>query len=187
MRGKMRAALKPGAPRAGLRRMCDIAQSPVSHYDKVMSHIKVPGSLVCAALLASLSLTLARAQEAPKAEPDPTVRKVPVHGTTAMSGKELYREYCAVCHGADAKGDGPAAVALKTPPSDLTHIAKKDGKFDELKVAHIISGESESTLAHGTQDMPMWGYIFGHMGATSGVAKVRVHNLVKYIESLQAK
>jgi cytochrome c oxidase assembly protein subunit 15 len=37
---------------------------------------------------------------------------------------ELYRARCAVCHGADGRGDGPAAAALRPPPADLrVHMA----------------------------------------------------------------
>ena len=152
-----------------------------------MSHIKVPASLVCGLLLASLSFTSARAQDAPKGDAA-TVKKVPVHTTTAVSGKDLFREYCAVCHGADGKGGGPAAAALKTTPADLTQISKKNGgKFDEMRISHIINGESDMPAAHGSKEMPMWGDLFGHMGSTSGMANVRVHNLVKYIESIQVK
>ena len=151
-----------------------------------MDRIKVSGSLLL--LMAGLCFTPARAQNASKGEPAPAVKKVPVRSTTAVSGKELFREYCAVCHGVDAKGNGPAAAALKSPPADLTQIASKNGgKFDELRIMHIVNGESEEPLAHGTKDMPMWGNIFGHMGSSSGIANVRVHNLVKYIESIQAK
>jgi mono/diheme cytochrome c family protein len=121
-------------------------------------------------------------------EPPATIKKVPVHATQSMAGKDLYREYCAVCHGAAGKGDGPAAAALKTPPSDLTQIAKNNGgKYPEVKVQHIINGEADQPVAHGSKDMPVWGNIFRHMGANPDLGTVRVYNLVKYIEEIQAK
>jgi mono/diheme cytochrome c family protein len=113
---------------------------------------------------------------------------VPVHTTQAMAGKDLYREYCAVCHGATAKGDGPAAAALKTPPTDLTQISKNNGgKFPEIKVQHIINGDGDQPVAHGSKDMPVWGNIFRHMSANPDLGTVRVYNLMKYIEEIQAK
>jgi mono/diheme cytochrome c family protein len=152
-----------------------------------MRHITIPGSLLCGLVLAGLSFSVARAQDPPKPAPEAakTVKRVPVHPSTAIAGKDLYREYCAVCHGTAGKGDGPAADALKTAPPDLTQIASKNGgKYPEMKVQHIITGESEEPSAHGSKDMPMWGTIFHHMG-TGG--NVRVYNLVKYIEEMQAK
>jgi mono/diheme cytochrome c family protein len=35
-------------------------------------------------------------------------------------GQALFAQNCAACHGAAAKGDGPAAASLKRPPADLT-------------------------------------------------------------------
>jgi len=147
-----------------------------------MRRIIIPGSLLLGLLVAGLTCGAARAQEPPK-----TVKKVPVHSTQAISGKDLYREFCAVCHGAVGKGDGPAASALKTPPPDLAQIsARNGGKFPETKVQHIINGEADVT-AHGSKDMPVWGNIFRHMGSNSDIGAVRVYNLVKYIEEMQAK
>jgi len=138
-------------------------------------------------LIASVSLILgigaAQAQQA-----STTVKKVPVRSTTSVAGKDLYREFCAVCHGTAGKGDGPAASALKVPPSDLTQISKKnEGKFPELRVQHIINGEADEPVAHGSKDMPVWGTLFRHMGPNPDIGNVRVYNLVKYIEEIQGK
>jgi mono/diheme cytochrome c family protein len=120
-------------------------------------------------------------------EPPTTVKKVPVHPARTVSGKELFREYCAVCHGTDGKGGGPAAVALKIPPSDLTQVAARNGgKFPEVKVQHAINGEN-TPAAHGSRDMPMWGNVFEHMSSNPDLGRIRVYNLVKYIEEIQAK
>jgi len=118
----------------------------------------------------------------------PSVKTVPVHETQAVAGKDVYREYCAVCHGPAGKGAGPAAGALKTPPSDLTQISKQNGgKFPEMKVKHIIEGDENQPIAHGSKEMPVWGNIFRHMGGNPDLGTVRLYNLVKYIEELQTK
>jgi len=39
-------------------------------------------------------------------------------------GKMEYQSSCAACHGIDAKGTGPVSKDLKTPPTDLTVLAK---------------------------------------------------------------
>jgi mono/diheme cytochrome c family protein len=121
------------------------------------------------------------------ADETPKIKKVPAHATSAISGQELFHEYCAVCHGNDAKGTGPAAAALKTKPADLTLINRKSGgKYPEIRVQRVIQGEDE-VMAHGSRDMPVWGQIFRHMSANQDLGAVRIFNLVKYIEQIQAK
>ena len=56
-----------------------------------------------------------------------TVKKVPIVQSNPTSGKQMFGDYCAPCHGISGKGDGPAASALKTPPADLTVLAKTNG------------------------------------------------------------
>ncbi|MGA7380882.1 MAG: c-type cytochrome [Terriglobales bacterium] len=117
-----------------------------------------------------------------------TIQHVPVKATSPASGKEMYTTYCAVCHGTDGKGAGPAASALKTPPTDLTMLSKGNGgKYPALKVAATIRGEA-NLPAHGSKDMPVWGSLFWGMShGHEGEVQQRVANLTKYIESLQVK
>lgn len=130
----------------------------------------------------------AMAQAAP-AQSGTTVKHVPITNTPSNSGKEMFNTYCAVCHGKDAKGSGPAASAMKTPPTDLTLLAQKDTakKYPSAHVAAIIRGQA-TTPSHGSQDMPIWGPLFSSIsqGHESQVQQ-RVANLVAYIETLQAK
>ncbi|HLK31829.1 MAG TPA: cytochrome c [Terriglobales bacterium] len=115
------------------------------------------------------------------------IKKVPAPYTSPASGKEMYTNHCAACHGADAKGNGPAATALKTAPADLTQLAKKnDGKFPANHVYASITGDL-NVPAHGTPDMPMWGNVYRAMskGHQSEVHQ-RISNLTEYIRSLQA-
>jgi mono/diheme cytochrome c family protein len=119
---------------------------------------------------------------------DKTVKHVPIKPTSAASGQEMYTNYCAVCHGKDGKGGGPAADALKTPPTDLTTLAKKNGgKYPALHVTSVIRGEG-NLPAHGSKDMPVWGPLFWHLSqGHEGEVQQRVSNLDHYIESLQVK
>jgi len=116
------------------------------------------------------------------------IKKVPAPYTSPASGKEMYMAYCASCHGSHAKGDGPAAGALKIPPADLTTLAQKhNGKFPSNHVAAVLGGEEEVT-AHGSKDMPVWGPVLlrvsqGH----AAEVQHRISNLTRYIESLQGK
>jgi mono/diheme cytochrome c family protein len=138
--------------------------------------------LVCIVATALCLSVLACAQEAPKKE----IKNVPIRATSPASGVEMYGTYCAVCHGMDGKGQGPAAEALKVPPSDLTTLAKRNGgKFPDAKVSSAIRGEQDVT-AHGTRDMPMWGGLFRSMsGGHQSEVQMRVRNLSEYIKTLQ--
>ena len=127
---------------------------------------------------------LAFAQDQPKAK----IKHVPIKATSAASGEEMYKNYCASCHGADGKGNGPAASALKVPPPDLTTMAEKNGgKYPAMKVSSILHGE-EALPAHGSKEMPIWGNLFWTMsGGHQAEVQQRVANLNKYVESLQKK
>lgn len=147
---------------------------------RVMKFISV------AAILVMIS-ALAVAQQAP-AKSSTEVRHVPITNTPSNSGKEMFKSYCAVCHGTDGKGNGPAASAMKTPPTDLTALAKKEGgKYPAAHVGAVIRGQA-NTPSHGSEDMPIWGPLFSSIsqGHDSQVQQ-RVANLVNYIEGLQAK
>ena len=116
------------------------------------------------------------------------IKHVPMQSTSPVSGKDMYKAYCAVCHGEDGKGKGPAADALKVPPVDLTTLSKNNGgKYPDMKVISVIRGEG-NLPAHGSREMPIWGQLFWRMshGHESEVQQ-RVTNLNQYIESLQAK
>ena len=128
------------------------------------------------------------AQGQPQDQTQKVIQHVPVQATSPASGKEMYTTYCAVCHGTDGKGGGPAASALKVVPADLTMLSKNNGgKYPALKVTSAVRGDS-NLPAHGSKDMPVWGSLFRSMshGHESEVQQ-RVANLTQYIESLQAK
>jgi mono/diheme cytochrome c family protein len=75
-------------------------------------------------------------------------------------GKLEYQSGCASCHGSDAKGHGPVSGQLKQAPPDLTILAKKNnGVFPRNFVFETIYG-LKVVIAHGTRDMPIWGYRF---------------------------
>lgn len=117
-----------------------------------------------------------------------TLKHVPITNTPSNSGKDMFNNYCAVCHGTDGKGSGPAASAMKNNPTDLTVLAQKaGGKYPSSHVAAVIRGQA-SLPSHGSQDMPVWGPLFSSIsqGHESQVQQ-RITNLVKYIETLQAK
>jgi mono/diheme cytochrome c family protein len=137
-------------------------------------------------ILVTISI-FAVAQQTPAQTP-PTVKHVPRTNVPPNSGKEMFNSYCAVCHGKDGKGTGPAASAMKTPPTDLTLLAQKEGgKYPAAHVAAVIKGQA-TTPSHGSQDMPVWGPLFSSISqGHEGQVQQRISNLVRYIEGLQAK
>jgi mono/diheme cytochrome c family protein len=103
-----------------------------------------------------------------------------------MSGQDIFKWYCAACHGKNAKGNGPAASELKVPPPDLTTLAKRNkGKFPADYVTRILMNGAKAP-AHGTADMPTWGPLFAELNA-KGRVTVEIDNVVRYLESLQQK
>src|SRR5215468_2025597 len=75
----------------------------------------------------------------------------------ADKGQAAYMENCAGCHGADAKGSGPLSAKLKTKPTDLTLLAKRNhGSFDAAAVYQMIDGRNGRN-AHRNAEMPIWG------------------------------
>jgi len=120
----------------------------------------------------------------------PVVKKGPPPITSPASGAEMYTAYCAACHGVNGKGDGPAAAALKTPPTNLTLLtAKNNGKFPSAEVYTAIKGDTGTPVAaHGTVDMPVWGTMFNSMSHSDpSEVHLRLANLVHYIEAIQVK
>jgi mono/diheme cytochrome c family protein len=122
------------------------------------------------------------------AKDKPAVDKVPAPRTIAASGKQTYMHYCASCHGVEARGDGPAAFILKTPPPDLTTLAKRHGgKFPYEYVSDVLRFGTR-IVSHGSSDMPIWGPIFGSMdNYNEVVVRKRIKDLSEYLASLQQK
>lgn len=146
--------------------------------------MRVMKFIISVAIVAMIS-AFAVAQQA---QSTPTVKHVPITNTPSNSGKEMFHSYCAVCHGKDAKGNGPAASAMKTAPTDLTALAQKNGgKYPASHVAAVIRGQA-ATPSHGSQDMPIWGPLFSSIDqGRQGQVQQRIANLVTYVEELQAK
>lgn len=74
-------------------------------------------------------------------------------------GMEIYRTYCAACHGLNAHGDGPMAPLLVLQPPDLGLItARNGGIFPVARVVMRIDGRAP-LASHGSQ-MPVYGDFF---------------------------
>lgn len=136
--------------------------------------IKV-GVWLAAAVLWSAPL---RAQETTK-------RPAEVKLIVSIQGKDLFKSYCASCHGLDAKGHGPMAASLKVPPSDLRRISiRNHDVFPMMRVEKIIAGE-ELPAGHGSSEMPVWGPIFSRVTTDVDLGRVRIDNLARYLRDIQ--
>jgi mono/diheme cytochrome c family protein len=112
-----------------------------------------------------------------------TIKKAPIKPTPATDAKKMFDSYCAVCHGNDGTGNGPAAKALTKAPADLTKIsARNGGTFPDVRVRRYIEGVDE-VAAHGTRDMPMWGTLFRSLN--SDTDQLRIAALTEYLKSMQ--
>lgn len=109
-----------------------------------------------------------------------------VNKTAASSGKQMYTNYCASCHGVNGKGDGPAAAALKMPPTDLTVLSRNNhGEFPETHIVTVLQYGTEFP-SHGSVEMPVWGPILGKMEKVNPqVKQLRISNLIRYLKTLQ--
>jgi mono/diheme cytochrome c family protein len=104
------------------------------------------------------------------------------------SGQETYRAYCASCHGATGRGDGPTAPALRQKPANLTTIARRrGGRFPREEMLDFILGRGRRIGAHGDRDMPVWGPLFKELNPFDSKVDVRATRLLDYLESIQMK
>jgi mono/diheme cytochrome c family protein len=109
--------------------------------------------------------------------------------TSPASGKQMYSTYCAVCHGVDGKGSGPAAAALKERPTNLAQLARDNGgKFPDAHIYSVLQFGMETT-AHGSKDMPIWGPALRSLDKGSPSPEMEEHqrlaNLTNYLKTLQ--
>jgi mono/diheme cytochrome c family protein len=115
-----------------------------------------------------------------------------------------FQSSCAACHGADGKGTGPLSAELRSKPADLTVLAKKNnGVFPLNSVFETIYG-LKVILAHGTREMPIWGYRYAPdlnraVGPTASdkfslpsyepdaVVRTRILAVIDYLNRIQEK
>jgi mono/diheme cytochrome c family protein len=105
----------------------------------------------------------------------------------SIQGADLFKAYCASCHGTNAKGGGPMATSLKTKVADLTRISERNGgTFPFARVQKIISGEQQLSSGHGSREMPVWGPIFSQVTRNDqDLGRVRIDNLARYLRDIQ--
>jgi mono/diheme cytochrome c family protein len=103
-------------------------------------------------------------------------------------GAQLFRTYCAACHGPAGGGDGPVARQLLEAPRDLTRFAERNGGvFPGDRIYDIIDGRG--IRAHGSGEMPVWGDVFSGspIGLDERGARQRIEAIVAYLRAIQRR
>ena len=135
--------------------------------------VMVASVLVAGMLLAPGSVTTASAQEYKQ----------------TTSGGEIFRTYCASCHGTSALGNGPLASAMNRKPANLTEIAKRNGgEYPSELVFKVIDGR-QAVRGHGGPDMPVWGDVFQKSRDAGDAERVKavIQSLVEFLDSIQLR
>lgn len=116
----------------------------------------------------------------------PAVAGAQEHQQTT-AGSEVFKQYCVVCHGASARGDGPLAGTMLRKPSNLTEIAQRNrGEFPKELVFQVIDGRRK-VRGHGGPDMPEWAEAFSKSRDAGDAERVKavIQSLVDYLGSIQ--
>jgi mono/diheme cytochrome c family protein len=88
---------------------------------------------------------------------------------SAERGAVVYKEYCSQCHGAEGKGDGPAASGLSPKPAVHANIP-----FGKLPMEYLYN-----VIYHGgrsvgkSTNMPYWGLTIGQQGVADVIAYLK--------------
>ena len=105
-------------------------------------------------------------------------------------GRDLFRIYCASCHGPRGRGDGPVAPELVKRPADLTVLARANGGiFPDERVRSSIDGRAD-LRSHGNRAMPIWGLAFQETDtdvAQEAEVERRIAWLVEFLQSIQER
>lgn len=144
--------------------------------------VAVLGGLLFAPLAAVPATAQQPVAQPPVAQPDTEMRQ-------RVTGGEVFRTYCATCHGSSGRGDGPLASSMRRKPADLTEISKRNGgEYPSEIVFRTIDGKTP-VRGHGGPDMPVWGDAFARSrdGGDAATVKERIDSLVEFIRTLQVK
>jgi mono/diheme cytochrome c family protein len=111
----------------------------------------------------------------------------PAAASSAAAGQVIYKQHCAVCHGNDLKGNGPAPPPFEQDTPDLTTLARRHKEFPDAYVANVLRN-GVKIPAHGPAEMPIWGTAFREAEELNEAqATERIASLISYIKSKQQK
>ncbi len=142
----------------------------------------------CVLIFAVCGIGIQTQRSVATAAPAPQSDRPQLPPTYIPSGKQMFNEYCASCHGPDGKGLGPVAPLFRKPPPNLTLLSKRnDGHFPEERVANTLQF-GPGYASHGSMEMPVWGPIFKIIENYNAAAvHQRIKNLCDFLRSIQEK
>jgi hypothetical protein len=139
--------------------------------------LRPAGVLVVAGAVFGLSLPVAA--DGPTS--DDTTRRA------LSSGRATFQQFCAPCHGSSGKGNGAVASYLLKAPPDVTQLRRRyNGVFPQadLEAVLLATTREQSPRALGSEEL-LWGPVFLSLGPTPESARIRVADLLAFLESVQ--
>lgn len=129
----------------------------------------IKGTLTAGAVITAISLLsaqplLAHGWRAPKEEAA-TANPVDASEKSIAAGRKTYLQYCAMCHGPDARGNAALAASLGTEPPDLLK-----------RLSEHSEGDMHWKIRTGREAMPSYGEI---------LSDSQIWDLINYIKSLK--
>jgi len=92
---------------------------------------------------------------------------IPRDQESIARGKELFQTHCAVCHGPEGRGDGPAAARLNPKPPNLVKM-----------FGHHTDGDIAWKIENGRGAMPAW---------KGKLKQMEIWNLTNFIQALPSE
>ena len=65
----------------------------------------------------------------------------------SAAGKKIFLQNCVVCHGAEGKGNGPAAAGLNPKPANFSDPARQASMTEDKQIHVITAGGSSEKLS----------------------------------------
>lgn len=111
-------------------------------------------------------------------------------------GRQEYESNCAICHGADGKGQGGYGEMMVIPVPDLTTLASRNnGALPVARIYGVIDGRAE-LRSHGLRRMPIWGNYYVMMAtpdtddyrhSAEAYVRSRIIALIDYLDRIQSR
>ena len=107
-------------------------------------------------------------------------------------GKQEFMDSCFLCHGENAKGDGPFSTMLTIETADLTQLKKNNNNSFPYRNIYLTIDGTDQIKQHGPRRMPIWGDRFKSatwatvsQDYADTLVRGKIFELMLYLESIQ--